>query len=125
MEQMPCKKNFCTASSCAAFVYATGVLYFYRALEDSPYSFNLGIRYPAGINPDWGNRLSVCWDLMVIAALITLLVTTIYFLVLSVSLIRHQGPMPSAFRPAQPFAWLALGSLTVILALMIAWGLFA
>jgi hypothetical protein len=92
----------------AAFVYATGVLYFYRALEDSPYSFNLGIRYPAGIDPDWGNRLSVCWDLIVIAALITLLAVTTYFLVLSVPMIRHQDLGSRAFRPALPFAWFVL-----------------
>ena len=109
----------------AAFVYAFGVVYFFRALEDSPYSFNLGIRSPAGINPDWGNRLSVCWDLIVIAALITFLLAMTYFLVLGISLIRHESLNSSVFRSAQPFAWLALGPLVVILGLMIAWGLFA
>ena len=108
-----------------AFVYAFGVVYFYRALEDSPYSFNLGTRYPAGINPDWGNRLSVCWDLIVIAALITFMVVITYFLVLGVWPIRHESLRNLVFRSAQPFAWLVLGSLTVILGLMIAWGLFA
>jgi hypothetical protein len=112
-----------------AFVYAFGVLYFYRTLEDSPYIFNLGITAPAGIHPDWGNRLSVCWDGIVIAALITLFAVINYLLVLLVSLVRQEDLSPSvfrfAFRFALPWAWLALGSLIVILGLMIAWGLLA
>ena len=87
-----------------AFVYAFGVVYFFRALEDSPYAFNLGIRSPAGIHPDWGNRLSVCWDLIVIAALITFLLAMTYFLVLGISLSRHESLNSSVFRSAQPFA---------------------
>lgn len=108
-----------------AFVYAFGVVFFFRTLEDSPYTFNLGVTAPAGIHPDWGNRLSVCWDGIVIAALVTLLAVVIYLLVLLVSRIRQDTLQPSVFRSALPWAWTSLGSLAVILGLMFAWGSFA
>lgn len=108
-----------------SFVYAFGVVYFYRALEDSPYSFNLGMSYPAGIDPDFSNRLSLCWDIIVLAACITFLAVAVGFVVFVLSLIRNSGLFPATFRPVLPFAWLALLSMVLILGVTFAWGLFA
>ncbi|MBO0685877.1 MAG: hypothetical protein J2P45_22255 [Candidatus Dormibacteraeota bacterium] len=53
---------------CAACT-AGAVLVFFRLLEDSPYSFNLGGSARAGIHPDVTNGLSLAWDLVVLGSL--------------------------------------------------------
>lgn len=105
----------------AAFVYSNGVVYFYRVLEDSPYLFNLGRSYPAGINPDFGNRLSLSWDLIVLASCCTFFAVVLGFLVFLVSLIRsqNQNPLLEASSRVQPFAWTAFSSLALILGAMV------
>lgn len=90
----------------AAFVYSNGVVFFYRLLEDSPYPFNLGKSYPAGIYPDVGNRLSLSWDFIVLASCCTFLAVVIGCIVFLVTLIRSQdhNPLPLASSRVQPYA---------------------
>lgn len=64
--------SYLVAVACAVTA-GLSVLVLRGLLEDSPYPFNAGQGAPAGLHPDWGNPMSLAFDVVVLASLAELL----------------------------------------------------